>query len=392
MRHLGSFLLALILAPIVYLLTGLGLSAFGQAVERGVDQRPLATVLALATLVVGGGVYAVLVMARLSPIGPALAGFFFLGMPAWPLVDPVSYHRVLDDIGARFNLLGVEILGIDVVGSSGLGVLLAVPLLATLASPRRWSRYDTRPAAQVAYPGYPAQPPAAYAGPTRYATQPEPVTEQLPDVAPPTLHYPRYSAPVAVPTPPAAATVVLPPASGPPVPPSPPAPQPTPPAPVTVVLPPASGPAVPPATQPSPPTAPASAAPTPGAAAPTPPAAPASTPGAAAPTPPAAPSASASPMPAEAAPPAPETTPVPPVPTRDRAADQEISIPRLEQDEPTEPAPKPDTPKAELPKPELPKAEPPRSEPPKPGTPSAEAAKPGEEPTVKIDPDTLKPI
>ncbi|NUO59362.1 MAG: hypothetical protein HOV78_22090, partial [Hamadaea sp.] len=242
MRHLGSFLLALILAPIVYLLTGLGLSAFGQAVERGVDQRPLATVLALATLVVGGGVYAVLVMARLSPIGPALAGFFFLGMPAWPLVDPVSYHRVLDDIGARFNLLGVEILGIDVVGSSGLGVLLAVPLLATLASPRRWSRYDTRPAAQVAYPGYPAQPPAAYAGPTRYATQPEPVTEQLPDVAPPTLHYPRYSAPVAVPTPPAAATVVLPPASAPPVPP---APQPTPPAPATVVLPPASEPTVP---------------------------------------------------------------------------------------------------------------------------------------------------
>ncbi|NUT32432.1 MAG: hypothetical protein HOV79_05085, partial [Hamadaea sp.] len=219
MRHLGSLLLAAILAPIVYLLTGLGLSAFGEAAPRGVEARPMATVIALATLVVGGGVYAVLVMARLSPVGPALAGFFFLGMPAWPLVGMESYADTLREIGARFELLGVPIRGIDLVGSSGLGVLLAVPLIATLASPRRWSRYDVRPA-QVAYNPYPQaypqaypqqQPPAApHVGPTRRA--PEPVTEQLPDVSPPTLHYPKYSAPVAVQppaAPPAAPTVVL---------------------------------------------------------------------------------------------------------------------------------------------------------------------------------------
>jgi len=357
MRHLGSFLLAGVLAPIVYLLTGVGLSAFGQAAQRGVDERPLATVLALATLVVGGIVYAVLVMVRLSPVGPALAGFFFLGMPAWPLIDQDSYSRLLQDIGTRFELLGVQIVGIDLVGSSGLGVLLAVPLIATLASPRRWSRYDTRPA-QVAYGGYPPQPyqqavpypQAAYPGPTRHATQPEPVTEQLPDVSPPTLHFPKYSAPVAVSSPPAAPTVVLPssaptvpaPTSAPPAP-SQPAPAPVPPAPAPQPAP-APAPAPPaPAPQPAP-AAPAPAAPAPAAPAPAP-ATPAPAPSAPAPVPP-----------------APSQPPAPPVAPSRRAPDEQISVPRIPQEEPPAAADE------------------------------ASPAKPAEEPTVKIDPDTLKPI
>lgn len=211
MRHVGSFLLAVFLAPVVYLLTGLGLSAFQQATAAGSGHRPVAIVLALATLAVGGVVYAVLVMARLSPVGPALAGFAFLAAPAWPLVDKASYDSALNDIGARFvNVLGVQIIGLDLVGSTGLGVLLAVPLIATLASPRRWSRYPDR-AARVAYAPPPVyqqppqyqqpyapqpyaaqpydQPPYAYPGP------PEAITEPLPDVSPPTLHYPRSAVP-----------------------------------------------------------------------------------------------------------------------------------------------------------------------------------------------------
>jgi hypothetical protein len=190
LRHLGSFLLAVVLAPIVYLLTGVGLSAFSQATTRGAQERPMATLLSVATLAVAGAVYAVLVMARLSPIGPALAGFFFLGMPAWPLVDPASYANALNDVDARFKILGVQILGIDLVGRSGIGVLLAIPLIVTLASPRRWSRYANAPGAEVASyaqtAGY--QQPYQYAAPPRYS---EPVTEQMPDVDAPTLHYPR---------------------------------------------------------------------------------------------------------------------------------------------------------------------------------------------------------
>jgi hypothetical protein len=197
MRHLGSFLLALVLAPVVYLLTGVGLNAFGQAVVRGPQQRPMATVLALAALAVSGGIYAVLVMARLSPVGPALAGFFFLGVPAWPLVNRVSYDIALNEVNARF-----KIPGIDLVGTTGLGILLAVPLLATLASPRRWSRYDVRPA-QVVYQPPPYAPPAyqaPYADETRQTAAQDPVTEQLPDVAAPTLHYPTSASAVAPPT------------------------------------------------------------------------------------------------------------------------------------------------------------------------------------------------
>ncbi|WP_027345553.1 hypothetical protein [Hamadaea tsunoensis] len=205
MRHVGSFLLAVILAPVVYLLTGLGLSAFQQATAPGSGHRPIAIVLALATLAVGGIVYAILVMARLSPVGPALAGCAFLAAPAWPLVDRASYDSTLNDIGARFvNVLGVQIIGLDQVGSTGIGVLLAVPLIATLASARRWSRYPDR-AARVAYAPPPVYAPPAYLQPPQYqqppqypqpyaypayADPPEAVTEPLPDVAPPTLHYP----------------------------------------------------------------------------------------------------------------------------------------------------------------------------------------------------------
>src|SRR5215475_7539681 len=103
MRHLGSFLLAIVLAPIVYLLTGVGLSAFSEATTRGAQERPMATLLSVATLVVAGAVYAVLVMARISPIGPALAGFFLLAMPAWPLVDLASYTNAVNTVDARFK-------------------------------------------------------------------------------------------------------------------------------------------------------------------------------------------------------------------------------------------------------------------------------------------------
>jgi hypothetical protein len=212
MRHLGSLLLAIVLAPIVYLLTGVGLSAFGQAAGRGIGERPTASLLSIATLAVAGAVYAVLVMARLSPIGPALAGFVFLAASAWPLVDPATYDRTVDAIGARFKILGVEILGIDLAGKSGVTILLAIPLIATLTSARRWSRYADRPAAEVAYYGQNTGYQQAY----RYAAQTQsldPVTEQLPDVSPPTLHYPRSSsaaAPAPVrPEPPAPPTVVL---------------------------------------------------------------------------------------------------------------------------------------------------------------------------------------
>ena len=327
MRHLGSFLLAVVLAPIVYLLTGVGLSAFSQATTRGVAERPMASMLSIATLAVAGAVYAVLVMARLSPIGPALAGFFFLSMPAWPLVDPTSYADALNTVDARFKILGVEILGIDLVGRSGVGVLLAIPLIATLASPRRWSRYATAPGAEVAYYGQTTgfQQPYAYAGPTRPI---DPVTEQLPDVSPPTLHYPRSSA--------AAAPAPVRPAE--------------PPAPPTVVLP--VSPAVPPAPVAAP------------AVPPAPIAAPAAA-SVAAPAPTPAPSAGPRPAPEKATPPKDATSLIAPEPPKAEA---------------------PEPPKAEAPEP----PEPPKQ--PEPLNAKATGADvPDADATVRLDPDTVKP-
>jgi hypothetical protein len=204
MRHLGSFALALVLAPAVFLLTGVGLDAFAAASAKGPQSAPVDTALALAALAVAAGVYAVLIMARLSPIGPMMAGLAFLGVSAWPMVDNPGYKVALSDFMGLFSD-SVEIRGFNLVGLSGLGVFLAIPLLATVASPRRWTRYD--------YPVAAVEPRYAPVDSTRYLpTQSgDAMTAALPDVPAPSLGYPKSATPV---TPPSAQPV-----SAPPVPP-----------------------------------------------------------------------------------------------------------------------------------------------------------------------------
>lgn len=219
MRHLGSFALALVLAPAVFLLTGVGLDAFAAASAKGPQAAPVDTALALAALAVAGGVYAVLVMARLSPVGPAFAGLLLLGVSAWPMVDADGYRIALADFMGLFSDT-VEIRGFNLVGLSGLGVFLAIPLLATVASPRRWSQYEF-PIAEVE--------PARYSGGTPDATRylpaqtTEPVTTGLPDIKAPSLGYPKAAGAQVTPQPAAPQPVapqplVAPPVVAPPVP------------------------------------------------------------------------------------------------------------------------------------------------------------------------------
>lgn len=179
MRHAGSLLLSLFLAPLIWVATGYGLNEIGRTRAEFAGGFEIEIVLGLAALIAGGALYALLVMARLSPIGPALIGLVFLGLSVWAAFDPASYFDTMptdlrnNDFALTYPALGYS-------------ALLAVPLLATLLSPRRWRRHAHPGAARPAAPPYPmpaagmppgALPPGAayappYGGPPTFAATP----------------------------------------------------------------------------------------------------------------------------------------------------------------------------------------------------------------------------
>lgn len=170
MRHVGSLLLALVLAPLAWVLTGVGLFRYSDVRVQFDDGVRVELLLGLLALLAAGALYAVLVLARLSPIGPALAGAAYLGAAVWYGVAPRSF----------LDLFPYEVGGVDLglpIPAAGVSAVLAVPLLATLMSPRRWRRYDrppaaragaypTPPGAQYGPPGSPYGPPPGYPTPT----------------------------------------------------------------------------------------------------------------------------------------------------------------------------------------------------------------------------------
>lgn len=125
MRHLGSLVLSLIFGALVYVL--LGYASFRVQTQDGWTTDNLVGLLALA----GAGVaYAVLVVPRISPLGPALVGASYLGLGLW----------IVSDLGSFVRTMPTDVLGLDNAGF-GAGTFLiplGIPLVATLASPSRW--------------------------------------------------------------------------------------------------------------------------------------------------------------------------------------------------------------------------------------------------------------
>lgn len=117
-RHLRSVLYALVLAPAVWVLCGVGLT-----------REPSG--FALLPLLLGGAAYAILLFAPISPAGPALSGVVFLGAGAWALVAPDSYGSVWPSGGLDLSRPGYA-----------LAVILALPLVSTALSARRWAAYE----------------------------------------------------------------------------------------------------------------------------------------------------------------------------------------------------------------------------------------------------------
>lgn len=146
MRHLLSVVLGLVLSPLIYVAAGFAAVKFSEANDGGSIQYAAAALFLLAALV-AGSLYAILVMARLSPLGLVLAGLIYLGVTFWALISPSNFVSTLPK-----SFLGEE--GI-LYAPVGVGtVILAVPLLITVFSPRRWRR-SAQPAAVVGYQAAP---------------------------------------------------------------------------------------------------------------------------------------------------------------------------------------------------------------------------------------------
>jgi hypothetical protein len=159
MRHVGSIVLSLVLTPLVYVLYGIGGTKWFAGIRPGSSKDYFALAVGLAALLAAGIAYALLTLLRLSPLGPVLAGFALVGVSLWAALDRNSFTATMPR---------------DIAGVQGAGwvagpvtFLLAIPLIATIVSPRRWRRYANAPAT-VAGVGTPVQ--SGYGDP--YSAQP----------------------------------------------------------------------------------------------------------------------------------------------------------------------------------------------------------------------------
>ncbi|MBT8224459.1 MAG: hypothetical protein HKP61_13660 [Dactylosporangium sp.] len=190
MRHLGSFVLALLLVPpIAALLTrGAYQSEHGMAASTTSDGSDWRTevLIGLVLLVSAGVLYAVLALPRFSPLGPASAGLLLVGLGGWIMVD-------LDWFLAHRHLGPVDLHPSEPGGVAPLLVAIGVPLIATAFNPRRWrGESPSSPALQAGiaqgHPTTPTPPSSGYGYPQ--ASQSYPQTSQS---------YPQSPAPLSTP-------------------------------------------------------------------------------------------------------------------------------------------------------------------------------------------------
>jgi hypothetical protein len=134
MRHLVSLVLSLVAAPLVYVAAGYATVKLEAATKGGTIHWSDAS-LGIGAGLLAGALYAILVMARLSPLGPFLAGLGYVGITSWALLDASRFHSSFSA-----SILGTDSVLIAPVGAGT--VMLAVPLLLTIFSPRRWRRFD----------------------------------------------------------------------------------------------------------------------------------------------------------------------------------------------------------------------------------------------------------
>ena len=86
MRHFRSILYALVLAPAVWVLAGVGFTH--DLTTRGRGDFAVESATGLLLLVLAGAAYGILLLAPISPAGPLAGGLTYLGLSLWALISP----------------------------------------------------------------------------------------------------------------------------------------------------------------------------------------------------------------------------------------------------------------------------------------------------------------
>src|SRR3712207_6749104 len=142
-RHLRSILYAFVLCPAIWTLSAVGFTRDLTGRARG--EGTVETLSGLLLLLLAGAAYAILLLPRLSPAGPVLAGLVFLGAIVWVLIDRTSFDGLWP--------AGVRKEGFDLtLPADGLAALLAVPRLGPALRARRGRERDRRAALRIQPP------------------------------------------------------------------------------------------------------------------------------------------------------------------------------------------------------------------------------------------------
>ena len=91
MRHLGSLVLSLIAGALIYILLGVTFAKWGEALGESGGSKYGAFAISIAAALVAGGLYALLVLARLSPLGLVLLGLLYYVVAFWAFFGPSSF-------------------------------------------------------------------------------------------------------------------------------------------------------------------------------------------------------------------------------------------------------------------------------------------------------------
>lgn len=146
MRHLGSLIAGVLIAPIAWLLIALGQQ---QSVPRVADivtgdATSTAGLVGPVSMLAGAGILLGLVATlRISPVGPLLAGLFFVGTYVGLIVAPSRVHAA---VPGNIHVLGQHITPRTPLDNGTLLVIGAL-MLVSLVSAHRWRRW---PAEEVA--------------------------------------------------------------------------------------------------------------------------------------------------------------------------------------------------------------------------------------------------
>lgn len=142
MRHLGSLLAGVVLAPVVWVLVALGQAKSSNTLAAWQEQDAYDTknlIAPAALLAVAGLLLGLVATLRFSPLGPVVAGAVYVLAYAWLFVSP---FKLLDAVPDKIDIFGQKIRP-EVPLTNGTLLLLGALLLVSVFSAKRWRRWPT---------------------------------------------------------------------------------------------------------------------------------------------------------------------------------------------------------------------------------------------------------